>query len=85
LGDDEWDTRTGTPYALAMAVSRRLVGETAKSPTGSWHHIELTRAELATVRQGLVELAYAVRVTLPDGLGQDHVQDALDELDVQLP
>ena len=85
LGDDEWDTRTGTPYALARTVAHRLVDEPAKSPTASWHHIELTRAELATLRQGLVELAYAVRVTLPDGLGQEYVHDALDELDAQLP
>jgi len=85
LGDDEWDVRTGTPYALAQTVARRLAGEVAKSPTASWHHIELTRAELAAVRQGFVELAYAVRVTLPDGLGQDYVRDALDELDAQLP
>lgn len=85
LGDDEWDVRTGTPYALAEAVARRLTGEAAKSTTASWHHLELTRAELAAVRQGLVELAYAVRVTLPDGLGLDQVRDALHELDAQLP
>jgi hypothetical protein len=85
LGDDEWDARTGTPYALAQTVAHRLVGEPAKSPTASWHSIELTRAELATVRQAFVELAYAVRVTLPDDLGQEYVHDALDELDAQLP
>lgn len=85
LGDDEWDTRTGTPYALAQTVARRLVDEPVKSPTASWHSIELTRAELATVRQALVELAYAVRVTLPDSLGPEYVHDALDELDAQLP
>ncbi|MEU8664597.1 ankyrin repeat domain-containing protein [Actinoplanes philippinensis] len=85
LGDDEWDTRTGTPYALATTVARRLAGQTVKSRTASWHHIELTRTELVAVRQGLVELAYAVRVTLPEGLGQDYVRDALDELDAQLP
>ncbi|WP_167626072.1 ankyrin repeat domain-containing protein [Micromonospora lupini] len=84
LGDNEWDTRTGTPYALAQTVARRLVDEPAKSPRGSWHRIELTAAELATVRQALVELAYAVRVTLPDGLGQEYVHDALDELNAQL-
>ncbi|MGA3565779.1 ankyrin repeat domain-containing protein [Melissospora conviva] len=85
LGDDEWDTRTGTPYALAQTVAHRLVDDPAKSPTASWHRIELTRAELATVRQAFVELAYAVRVTLPDGIGQEYVHDALDELDAQLP
>ncbi|SCF44660.1 hypothetical protein GA0074696_6040 [Micromonospora purpureochromogenes] len=85
LGDDEWDTRTATPYALAQTVAHRLVDDPAKSPTASWHRIELTRAELATIRQAFVELAYAVRVTLPDGLGQEYVHDALDELKAQLP
>ncbi|GAB1641139.1 ankyrin repeat domain-containing protein [Krasilnikovia sp. MM14-A1259] len=85
LGDDDWDARTGTPYELAHTVAHRLIDEPAKSPTASWHCIELTTAELATVRQALVELAYAVRVTLPDGLGQEYVHDALDELDAQLP
>ncbi|MEU4217528.1 ankyrin repeat domain-containing protein [Actinoplanes sp. NPDC026623] len=85
LGDDEWDTRTGTPYALAQTVAHRLVDEPAKSPTASWHRIELSREELATVRQAFVELAYAVRVALPDGLGQEYVRDVLDELDAQLP
>lgn len=85
LGDDEWDTRTGTPYALAQAVAHRLVDDPTKSPTASWHRIELTRAELATVRQAFVELAFAVRVTLPDGLGQEYVRDMLAELDAQLP
>ncbi|SCE93146.1 ankyrin repeat domain-containing protein [Micromonospora mirobrigensis] len=85
LGDDEWDARTGTPYALAQAVARRLVADPAKCPTASWHRVELSRAELATVRQAFVELAYAVRVPLPDGLGQEYVHDALDELDAQLP
>jgi hypothetical protein len=60
LGDDEWDERTGTPHALAIAVAWRLTGEAAKSATASWHHIELTRAELATVRQGLVELVSSI-------------------------
>ncbi|MEU6203166.1 ankyrin repeat domain-containing protein [Micromonospora musae] len=85
LGDDEWDTRTGTPYALAQTVAHRFVHDPAKSPTASWHRMELTGAELATVRQAFVELAYAVRVTLPDGLGREYVHDALDELDAQLP
>lgn len=44
LGDDEWDTRTGTPYALAQTVARRLVDDPAKAPTASWHRIELTAA-----------------------------------------
>ncbi|MGA4687765.1 ankyrin repeat domain-containing protein [Micromonospora sp. AB353] len=85
LGDDEWDTRTGTPYALAQTVAHRLVHDPAKSPTASWHRIELTRAELDTVRQAFVELAYAVRAELPDGLGREYVHDTLDELDAQLP
>ncbi|MCG5469375.1 ankyrin repeat domain-containing protein [Micromonospora sp. LAH09] len=85
LGGDEWDARTGTPYALAQTVADRLVDGPVKSPTASWHRIELTSAELATVRQAFVELVYGVRVTLPDGLGQEYVHDALDELDAQLP
>ncbi|WP_234591237.1 ankyrin repeat domain-containing protein [Micromonospora sp. MH99] len=85
LGDDEWDARTGTPYTLARTVAHRLVNDPAKSPTASWHRIELTGAELSTVRQAFVELVYAIRVTLPDGIGREYVRDTLDELDAQLP
>jgi hypothetical protein len=73
------------PYELALSVARRLAEEPAKSATASWHSIELSRTELAAVRQAFVELAFAIRIALPDGIGPEHVQDMLDELDAQRP
>ncbi len=83
LGDDEWETRTGTNAATAEAVSLRLRNEIVAASNASWFQLEVTADELAATRAALVELAYGTTRTMPAGTSRLEIVDLLEELERQ--
>jgi len=84
LGDDEWQTRTGTDAATARALATRLRDEVVPAANASWHQLDVTADELAAARSALVELAYGTTRTLPAGISGLEIVDLLHELHRQL-
>ncbi|MGC4750564.1 ankyrin repeat domain-containing protein [Micromonospora sp. DT201] len=84
LGDDEWNTRTGTDAEVARAAARRLRDDIVPAAHASWHQLEATAAELAAARSALVELAYGTTRVMPAGTSRLELIDVLEELDRQL-
>lgn len=84
LGDDEWQTRTGTNAETALSFATRLREDLAPAVAASWHQLDATMNEYATARAALVELAYGTTQTMPDGTSRVEVADLLKELEGQL-
>ncbi|GGM78451.1 hypothetical protein GCM10007977_094980 [Dactylosporangium sucinum] len=83
LGDDEWQTRTGRHPRQARAFAARLRGA-VPATNASWHQLDATADELATVRSALAELAYGPTHVVPPGSSRCEILDLLEELDRQL-
>ncbi|PZG22603.1 hypothetical protein C1I95_04905 [Micromonospora craterilacus] len=84
LGDDEWNTRTGTHADTARAMAVRLRNEIVPAANASWHQLDATADELAAARSALVELAYGTTRTMPTGTSRLKIIDVLEELNRQL-
>ncbi|BCL12555.1 ankyrin repeat domain-containing protein [Micromonospora sagamiensis] len=84
LGDDEWNTRTGTDADTARAMAVRLRDEIAPAVNASWHQLDASAAELAAARSALVELAYGTTRIMPTGTSRLEITDVLEELNRQL-
>ncbi|MFI6825326.1 ankyrin repeat domain-containing protein [Micromonospora sp. NPDC050187] len=84
LGDDEWNTRTGTDADTVRAVAVRLRDEIAPAVDASWHQMEVSADELAAARSALVELAYGTTRTMPTDTSRLEIIDVLEELNRQL-
>jgi DNA-binding SARP family transcriptional activator/ankyrin repeat protein len=83
LGDDAWQTRTGTHSEQARAFAARL-RDVVPAANASWHQLDATADELATTRSALVELACGTTRVLPSGSSRLEIVDLLEELDRQL-
>jgi hypothetical protein len=84
LGDVEWRIRTGTTAEVAVGFAARLRDDFVPAARASWHSLDATMDEFATVRAALVELAYGTTRRLPDGATHLEIVDLLDELKRQL-
>jgi ankyrin repeat protein len=84
LGDAEWAARTGTTGDTARAVATRLRADPVPACGASWHELAVNRAELATMRAALRELAYGIDGDPPAGIARLDLVDQLAELDRQL-
>ncbi|WP_405433869.1 ankyrin repeat domain-containing protein [Micromonospora sp. NBC_00617] len=84
LGDDEWNTRTGTDAEVARAFAVRLRDDVVPAVHASWHQLDATAAELATARSALVELAYGTTRIMPAAASRLEITDMLEELNRQL-
>ncbi|MBL7257785.1 ankyrin repeat domain-containing protein [Paractinoplanes lichenicola] len=76
LGDDEWEDRTSRDADTARRVAGKLRDGGRAAPTASWWEVELSDAEFAVGRKGLVE----------SGVGEFNrfeIVDLLDDLDRQ--
>jgi|GEM_PF-2042512 len=84
LGDDEWQTRTGTDSEQARAFAARLRDDAVPAANASWYQLDATADELATARAALVELAYGTTRAMPAGTSRLEIVDLLEELNWQL-
>ncbi|MET7394864.1 ankyrin repeat domain-containing protein [Dactylosporangium sp. NPDC005572] len=84
LGDDEWETRTGTDAGTARTVAVRLRNEIVPATNASWYQLDATAGELAAARSALVELAYGTTRIMPAGTDRLEIIDVLEELERQL-
>lgn len=84
LGDDEWNTRTGTDAEVARAFAIRLRDDVVPAVHASWHQLDATAAELAAARSALVELAYGTTRIMPAAVSRLEIADMLMELNRQL-
>ncbi|MFI1195340.1 ankyrin repeat domain-containing protein [Micromonospora sp. NPDC020750] len=84
LGDDEWNTRTGTDAEVARAFAVRLRNDVVPAVHASWHQLHATAAELAAARSALVELAYGTTRIMPAAASRLEITDMLEELNRQL-
>ncbi|MFI7650380.1 ankyrin repeat domain-containing protein [Micromonospora sp. NPDC049460] len=53
LGDDEWNTLTGTHADTARIITMRLRDQAVPAANASWHQLDATADELAAVRSAL--------------------------------
>jgi ankyrin repeat protein len=81
LGDDEWETRSGLDAEVARSTAARLRDGLEPAPGASWYRLDLTRAEFATMRSSLVELAYGTTRATPAGTTRLEIIDVLEELE----
>nr|WP_083672432.1 ankyrin repeat domain-containing protein [Micromonospora sp. CB01531] len=84
LGDDDWNTRTGTHADTARTMAVRLRNEIIPAANASWHQLDATADELAAARSALVELAYGTTHIMPTGTSRLKLIDVLEELNRQL-
>ncbi|GAB3159550.1 hypothetical protein GCM10027290_64560 [Micromonospora sonneratiae] len=84
LGDNEWQTRTGTTAEDAQGFAVRLRDEVVPADNASWHQLDASVDEIATARSALVELAYGTTRVMPDGTDRLEIVDLLEEVNRQL-
>lgn len=77
VGDDEWETRTGTDAETAQAVAVRLREDIVQATAASWHQLDMTADELAAARSALVELAYGTTPSTPADISRLEIMTSL--------
>jgi hypothetical protein len=84
LGDDEWETRTGTDAGMARAVAVRLRDGTVPATNASWYYLDVSADELAAARSALAQLAYGTTRVMPADTSRLEIIELLEELNRQL-